>query len=72
MQRQRVAAQAAPANVANREDLVLPIGYTLYTRLDGAEEHWIKLDTGPDEERILIFSLDRNLDYLATCRVSTI
>lgn len=65
VQRTRVAAHVAPANVNNLLDLEIPIGYSLYWRLAGGAERWLKVDSGPGNDRMLIFATDRNLDYLS-------
>ncbi|KAK9707759.1 hypothetical protein QE152_g27644 [Popillia japonica] len=63
VQRVRNELRGAPANPRNLIELVLPENYKRTT--DG--ELFLLFDSGPEEQRILLFSTQRNLSFMEQC-----
>lgn len=63
IQHVRQRMEAIPANPRNLTELVIPEEYTRNS--DG--EPFLLFDSGPNEQRILIFSTDRNLTFMESC-----
>ncbi len=70
VQRKRVTEHAAPPNPETLDALIIPISYLHYVTLAGILEPWLKCDQGNGDNRMLIFSTDRNLDLLSRSEVN--
>ena len=66
VQRKRVGVAAGPPNPQNLGDLVIPQEFTRYEREPEVFEDFLLYDSGPGarDNRILVFSTQRNLDIL--------
>ena len=66
VQRTRVVVAAGPPNPQNLADLVIPLQFTRYEREPNVFENFLLYDSGQGarENRLLIFSTQRNLDIL--------
>ncbi|XP_072378071.1 uncharacterized protein [Diabrotica undecimpunctata] len=63
VQRVRNELGVTPANPRNLEELVLPTEYKTTT----GGELFLLFDSGPEEERILLFSTQKNLRFMEQC-----
>uniref|UniRef100_A0A6P7GX96 Uncharacterized protein LOC114343419 n=1 Tax=Diabrotica virgifera virgifera TaxID=50390 RepID=A0A6P7GX96_DIAVI len=63
LQNTRQRVEAIPANPRSLTELIIPEEYTR----NNNGEPFLLFDSGPNEQRILIFSTERNLTLMASC-----
>ena len=69
MHRKRNSVMNAPSNLADLQQLFVPECYRIYVPQPGVQENFLLCDSGPGQDRILIFVRQSWLQHLMTCNM---